>query len=65
MAAPAVADDITLRIKWGGKVFALSLPPTSSVLDLKGRLQEQTGVEARRQRILGLKVVQSSLTEEA
>ncbi len=55
-AAAAAAGEVSLRIKWGGKLFPLSLPPTAPVLELKRRLQEQTGVEPRRQRILGLKV---------
>ena len=49
-----VTEEVKISIKWGAKVFNLSLPAASSVLELKQRLSEETGVEVRRQRIIGL-----------
>ena len=45
-----------MKIKWSGKVIPLALAASAPVAGLKRALQEQTGVEPRRQKILGLKV---------
>lgn len=44
-----------LVIKWAGKEISVQLDDTDSVATLKHRLESQTKVQAKRQKILGLK----------
>ncbi|PNW84301.1 hypothetical protein CHLRE_04g228900v5 [Chlamydomonas reinhardtii] len=46
---------VEVGIKWSGKEFVISLEPTDTVATLKHRLEGETNVLAKRQKILGLK----------
>eukprot|EP00123_Amoebidium_parasiticum_P020307 comp4717_c0_seq1/m.876 comp4717_c0_seq1/g.876 ORF comp4717_c0_seq1/g.876 comp4717_c0_seq1/m.876 type:complete len:320 (-) comp4717_c0_seq1:384-1343(-) len=48
-------DDITLCIKWSGSEYNITVPKAHTVEELKGAIQEKTGVQAHRQKLLGLK----------
>ncbi|EFJ40041.1 hypothetical protein VOLCADRAFT_108373 [Volvox carteri f. nagariensis] len=46
---------VEIGIKWSGKEFVVKLDPTETVLQLKHKLESETNVLAKRQKILGLK----------
>ncbi|GFR41728.1 hypothetical protein Agub_g2479 [Astrephomene gubernaculifera] len=46
---------VEVGIKWSGKEFTIQLEPTETVMALKHKLENETNVLAKRQKILGLK----------
>lgn len=59
--AESFENEVALRVKWSGSVYAVELPPQSTVADLKSRLYELTEVLPKRQKIIGLPSVGGGL----
>jgi ubiquitin-like domain-containing CTD phosphatase 1 len=56
----------SIVVKWSGKEYPLELPEEQKVADLKRVLQEQTRVEPKRQKLIGLKTKDGkAATDEA
>ena len=48
---------ISMVVKWAGKEYSMeNIEPEATVLDLKLKIQGQTGVRPDRQKLLNLKV---------
>ena len=48
---------ISLMVKWAGKEYSVEeIEPTDTVMDLKVKIMEKTGVRPERQKLLNLKV---------
>lgn len=45
-----------ITFKWSGKEFSLPVDETETVSSLKHKIEEQTRVQPKRQKILGLKL---------
>jgi hypothetical protein len=56
----------SIVVKWSGKEYPVELPEEQKVADLKRVLQEQTRVEPKRQKLIGLKTKDGkAATDEA
>lgn len=56
----------SIVVKWSGKEYPVELPEEQKVADLKRVLQEQTRVEPKRQKLIGLKTMDGkAATDEA
>lgn len=62
MADPtsSTPSSITFALKWRADAFDVTLPLTSTVLDLKNAVEQKTGVPAASVKVLGLKLVSSA-----
>ena len=48
---------MSMVVKWAGKEYSMeNINPEDTVLDLKVKIQSQTGVRPERQKLLNLKV---------
>ena len=48
---------LSMVVKWAGKEYSMeNIDPEDTVLDLKVKIQTQTGVRPERQKLLNLKV---------
>ena len=48
---------VSMVLKWAGKEYSMeNIDPEETVLDLKVKIQSQTGVRPERQKLLNLKV---------
>ena len=48
---------MSMVVKWAGKEYSMeNIDPEDTVLDLKVKIQTQTGVRPERQKLLNLKV---------
>lgn len=47
---------IKMVLKWSSKEYELELNDSDTVLDLKNEIEKQTGVKAKRQKLLNLKL---------
>ena len=48
---------LSMVVKWAGKEYSMeNIDPENTVLDLKVKIQSQTGVRPERQKLLNLKV---------
>lgn len=45
----------SVTIKWQGKEYPISISAEDTVLSLKRKIQEETAVQPKRQKLLGLK----------
>ncbi len=50
-----MADPGKLCVKWQGKEFSIPLADSDTVGELKRKIEEQTEVQPKRQKLLGLK----------
>ncbi|KXZ48007.1 hypothetical protein GPECTOR_31g371 [Gonium pectorale] len=55
---------VEVGIKWSGKEFTIKLEPTETVLALKHKLESETNVLAKRQKIIGLKTKEGKLASD-
>lgn len=64
MAAPPSASQRIVTVKWSGKEFQIGVEETSTVGDLKRRIEEHTNVRPVRQKLLGLKTTAKGAPNE-
>ena len=56
---------ISVVVKWAGKEYNVeNIDPGESVMDLKVKIMNQTGVRPERQKLLNLKVKGKAATDE-
>merc|ERR1712218_41302 len=56
---------ISMVVKWAGKEYSMeNIDPEATVLDLKVKIQSQTGVRPERQKLLNLKVKGRAATDD-
>jgi ubiquitin-like domain-containing CTD phosphatase 1 len=64
--APLLAAMKSIVVKWSGKEYPLELAEEETVASLKRALQQQTSVDPKRQKLLGLKTKDGkAATDEA
>lgn len=56
--------DVALTVKWTKYVYTINLPIDSTVLDLKMKLQDETSVLTKKQKLMGLKANGKQATDE-
>ena len=54
-AAAEEQADISVSVKWSGRVLNVSLPPASTLGALKRKLEDETAVPSSRLKLLGMK----------
>lgn len=53
-----------LTFKWSGKEFSLPIEDTETISSLKHKIEEQTRVQPKRQKLLGLKAKTGKLPSD-
>jgi ubiquitin-like domain-containing CTD phosphatase 1 len=53
-----------LQFKWNGKEISVPVDPTETVAQIKHKLEQETHVASKRQKILGLKTKDGKMAQD-
>ena len=53
-----------VKVKWSGKLLIFELPETATLQNLKDSIYEKTQIRPERQKIIGVKFLETDLIKE-